>query len=280
LLSEVRGLFAGYSEFQVDKWQIESQFSKEFFHGLTLSNDAEKNRRLLAERLDEETPVASAECSCSGFGDSSAEEEKALSDFIKGHHLVKLVGQLIRNSPISFDAEQKTDLVEAGFNLTLRMVSFMTELYNPMALKNLALAQLRDSVLKAGNRAELEAKLSGIIYGLLHLLVFSALRHACCFLAHPDLALTYQKLLNVDSEDPRFLTQKLITCGLNFELRSPNAGSLERVCGSLTPAGQDILRTWAWMFLWYNRVSVSKRQAILESLEMTPAAQLLLPKAT
>jgi len=46
----------------------------------------------------------------------------------------------------------------------------------------------------------------------------------------------------------------------------------------LTPAGQDILHMWTWLFLSFNRVPVSKRQALLESVEMSKNVQLLLPR--
>jgi hypothetical protein len=47
----------------------------------------------------------------------------------------------------------------------------------------------------------------------------------------------------------------------------------------LTPAGQDFLQMWSWLFLSFNRVSVAKKQAILESVDMAANTQLLLPKA-
>ena len=263
LLAEVGKLFPDKPEFNIKGWEIDAQFPKGFFQGLTFSSDPETNRRLLTERLDETSPIGSAECPSPSFPGPTAEDLQPFLDFLKGFHLIKLIGQLIRNSPIAFDAQQKHDLVRAGFSLDLRLVSFAGEVCGPAALKAMALAQLRERVLKKVNRVELEAKLSGLIYGISHFLVFAVLRHACYYLAHPDLSLVYQGLLRLDSSESGALTHQVLACGLQFELRSPDAQLLRKVYRRLTPSGQDILRTWAWFFLWYNRVLVSKRQAIL-----------------
>jgi hypothetical protein len=63
-----------------------------------------------------------------------------------------------------------------------------------------------------------------------------------------------------------------------FELRSPDSDLLRKTYHHLNSPGQDLLRVWTWLFLSFNRVPVSKRQAILESVEMKSNVQLLLPK--
>ena len=55
---------------------------------------------------------------------------------------------------------------------------------------------------------------------------------------------------------------------------------LRETYNKLSPAGRDILHMWTWFFLSFNRVPVAKRQAILESVNMTSNVQLLLPKAS
>jgi hypothetical protein len=277
LMTEARGLFREYQPFEIGDWEMETDFPKGFFKGLTFSSDVEQNRKLLAGRLDHVEPVESAECVKAGNG-MTADEDQVFLSYLKGFHLIKMMGQLIRNSPVAFDGDQKRGLVAEGFSLARRMVSFVNDVCGPANLKAQALAQLRSKVLKKGNRAELEAKLSGLMYAISQLMVFVTLRHACFFLGHPDLALVYKDLLRPDEDEPGLLTERVLACGLNFELRCPSSDELYDVCRDLSSTGQDLLRTWAWFFLWYNRVPVAKRQAILESLDMSPAAQLLLPK--
>jgi hypothetical protein len=60
----------------------------------------------------------------------------------------------------------------------------------------------------------------------------------------------------------------------------PHSRLLRKTYNQLTPSGQDILHMWTWLFLSFNRVPVSKRQAILDSVEMASNVQLLLPKGS
>ena len=185
----------------------------------------------------------------------------------------------MRNSPIALDAKQKFDLVQAGFELALRLVTFTGEVCSPASLQAEALNSLRERVLKKSDRVELEAKLTGLVYNLSIFLTFTPLRHACFYLAHPDLTLIYEQVLEPEAR-PDNLSLKLLRCGLNFELRAPDNQVLRKTYRSLTTAGQDILHLWTWIFLSFNRVPVSKRQAILESVEMKSNVQLLLPRGT
>jgi hypothetical protein len=278
LLGEVRRLFVDYPKFDISGWEISSPFPKGFFRELTFTTDPESNRRLLAQRLDETTPVDSAECETPSGGLQPDEDNRFFLDFLKSFHLVKLIGQLIRNSPIAFDAQQKHDLIQAGFDLSLRLVSFSQVVCSPAALKNEALNALRERVLTKTDRVELEAKLTGLIYNLSIFLAFTPFKHACYYLAHPELALTYQRVLGTNSSKAENLSHKVLACGLDFELRSPDSDLLRKTYHQLSPAGQDILHMWTWFFLSFNRVPVSKRQAILESVEMKSSIQLLLPK--
>ena len=146
------------------------------------------------------------------------------------------------------------------------------------SLQAQALNELRARVLKKSSRAELEAKLTGLIYNLSMFMTFTPLRHACYYLAHPDLSLIYRDVLKFNSPKGESLSQKILACGLNFELRSPDSDLLGSVYRELTPAGQDLIHLWTWLFLSFNRVHVTKRQAILESVNMSSNIQLLLPK--
>jgi hypothetical protein len=130
--------------------------------------------------------------------------------------------------------------------------------------------------LKKSDRAKLEAALTGLIYNLSIFMTFAPLRHACFFLAHPDLAIIYGKVLGEDEKNSN-LSHRLLECGLNFELRSPDSQVLQKTYRQLPAAGRDILHVWTWLFLSFNRVQVPKRQAILESVEMASSVQLLLP---
>ena len=148
LLKEVKRLFSNYQEFDIGTWQISIPFPKGFFGELDLSNDAEANRRALAQRLDETTPVDSAECEKVVQPIEPEEDDQTFLDFLKSFHLIKLIGQLIRNSPIALDAQQKRDLIKSGFDLSLRLVSFTGEMCSPATLQAGALNSLRDRVLK------------------------------------------------------------------------------------------------------------------------------------
>jgi hypothetical protein len=108
--------------------------------------------------------------------------------------------------------------------------------------------------------------------------VFNVFRHTSYYLAHPDLTLVYQRLIAIDPRQPGTLSHQVLGCGIQFALRNPDPAVLGKVFTQLTPAGQDLLRTWAWLFLWYNRIPVMKRQSILETLGMKASVQLLLPK--
>ena len=278
LLIEVVRLFKSHHEFDLKGWTIDTPFPKEFFKGLTFSSDPESNRRLLAERLDETNPVDSSECETSSPAQSPDSDNQIFLDFLKSFHLVKLIGQLIRNSPIAFDAHQKRNLVTAGFNLSLRLVTFMSEVCSPAALQAQALNELRTRVLEKSDRVKLEAKLTGLIYNLSIFIAITPLKYACHYLAHPDLGIIYQDVLKLNAPKGEALSHKVLACGLNFELRQPDSDMLSKVYRELTPAGQDILHMWTWLFLSYNKVHVSKRQSILESVEMKSNIQLLLPK--
>jgi hypothetical protein len=280
LLGEVRRLFVSQPEFDISSWEIAAGFPKGFFRELTLSNDPESNRRVLAQRLDESAPVDSAECEIQPQKVEPDEADRLFLDFLKSFHLIKLMGQLIRNSPIAFDAQQKHDLVQAGFDLSLRLVSYMGEVCSPAILQSEALNSVRERVLKKSDRVALEAKLTGLIYNLSIFMTFTPLRHACFYLAHPDLAITYQRVLDVGRGNSKELSYKVLARGLEFELRSPDSQRLGKTYRELTSAGQDILHVWTWFFLSYNRVPVSRRQALLESIDMTSNVQLLLPKGS
>ncbi|HEX5397428.1 MAG TPA: hypothetical protein VFY06_00070 [Verrucomicrobiae bacterium] len=278
LLNEVNRLFGNQKEFDVKIWSVDVRFPDGFFKGLTFSDDPEANRKVLAERLDETDPVDSAECEVVTTGPSPDEDDELFLDFLKSFHLIKLLGQLIRNSPIAFDADQKQQLIGSGFSLSLRLVTFMGVVCNSESLQAQALNELRARVLKKSDRTQIEAKLTGLIYNLSIFLAFTPLRHACHYLAHPDLALIYDAVLKPGSPKGEGLSLKILACGLNFELRTPDSDLLRSTYRELTPAGQDILHMWTWFFLSFNRVPVSKRQALLESVEMSKSVQLLLPK--
>ncbi len=277
LLAEINGLFSDQSRFDFSTWTIETPFPVGFFRGLSFTTDPESNRRKLAERLDETSPLDSSECDAFDGTSQNEEHDCRLTDYLKGHHAIRLIGQLIRNSPIAFNADQKGELVRAGFDLSLRLVSFAQEICGPAALQNAALSGLQGKVLKQNDRAEIEAKLSGLIYSLSVFLAFSPIRHACHFLAHPDLELTYKRVLQKGPDDHERTTLALLECGLDFELRSPNIERLRKAYKDLPLASQDILHLWTSIFLNFNRVPVSKRQAILDSVDMSHSRQLLRP---
>ena len=278
LMNEEKRLFKDNPEFDAKGWKVNVSFPKDFFKGLTFSTDPESNRKVLAEKLDESNPIVSSECEVAAKSPTPDIDELFFLDFLKSFHLIKLTGQLIRNSPIAFDANQKRELIEAGFSLGLRVVTFMGTVCSPESLQAQALNELRSRVLKKSDRAELEAKLTGLIYNLSLFLAFTPLRHACYYLAHPDLSLIYKDALKTNSPKGEALSHKILACGLNFELRSPDSDLLGSVYRELTPAGQDLLHIWTWLFLSFNQVHVQKRQAILESVEMSSNVQLLLPK--
>ena len=159
-------------------------------------------------------------------------------------------------------------------------MSFTQSVCNPTSLQSQALNALRDRVLKESDRVQLEAKLAGIIYNLSLFLAFSPLRHACYYLAHPELTLTYKKVLQLDREKSEQASFDMLACGLEFELRTPNSSKLRKLHRELSPAGQDLLRMWTAFFLSFNRVPVSKKQSILESVQMAGNTQLLLPSGS
>src|SRR6185503_10549609 len=166
LLAEARRLFQNHSEFELGSWKIDSTFHPGFFRGLTFTRDPESNRRLLAERLDAENPVSSAECESGTSTVLPDVNGDPFLDFLRGFHVIKLIGQLIRNSPIALDAEQKRDMVCAGFDLSLRLISFMGEICSPAAVQAHAVNELRTRVLKKSDRFQLEAQLTGLTYNL------------------------------------------------------------------------------------------------------------------
>jgi len=278
LLAEARRLFQNHSEFELGSWKIDSPFPQGFFRGLTFTRDPESNRRLLAERLDAENPVSSAECESGTSTVLPDVNGDPFLDFLRGFHVIKLIGQLIRNSPIALDAEQKRDMVCAGFDLSLRLISFMGEICSPAAVQAHAVNELRTRVLKKSDRFQLEAQLTGLTYNLTLFLTLTPLRHASFYLAHPDLKLIYQDVLRTSSHKRERLSHKVLACGLHFELRSPDIDLLRKVYHELTPPGKDILHLWTWLYLSFNKVPVTKRQAILDSVGMSSSVQLLLPR--
>jgi len=226
LLNEVNRLFGDQEEFDAKAWSLDVRFPDDFFKGLTFTTDPEANRKVLAERLDESDPVDSAECEAASATPSTSADDERFLEFLKSFHLIKLIGQLIRNSPIAFDAYQKEQLIGSGFNLGLRLVTFMGVVCNPVSLQAQALNELRARVLKKSDRTQIEAKLTGLIYNLSIFLAFTPLRHACHYLAHPELGLIYDSVLKPDSPKGEGLSQKILACGLNFESRTPDSDLL------------------------------------------------------
>ncbi len=278
LLLEVKNLFSSYQEFKFEGWKIASPFPPGFFKGISFSSDPEKNRQVLAERLDEQSPVESSECFESNPDISNLSDNQSFLDLLKSFHLIKIIGQLIRNSPIAFDAQQKHDLIKCGFDLSLRIITITESVCSPAALQMQGLNELRERTLKNTDRIELETKLIGIIHNLFIFLTFAPLKYACSFLAHPELLLTYRRIFQLDNPKAVNLAYSLLACGLDFELRTPDSHMLHKTYRKLTPAGKDILHLWVSTFLSYNRVPVSKKQAILDSVDMASSKQLLLDK--
>jgi hypothetical protein len=171
-------------------------------------------------------------------------------------------------------------MIRAGFDLSLRLVSVFRDMCRPAALKAEALNSMRERSLKETDRVKIEAKLTGLVYSLNLVMVFLPIRHACFFLAHPELTLTYQDVLDLNSPKLQNISQQFLACGLDYELRTPDPRFLRKTYRQLNPAGQDLLHFWTWMFLSFNRVAVTKRQAILEGLDMKSTTQLLLPQGT
>jgi hypothetical protein len=279
LLAETNRLFNDKAEFTFEDWKINLQFPEGFFRGLVLPGDPELNRKALAERLDETAPIDSSACPASRPL-TREEDDQLFLDYLKSFHLIKLIGQLIRNSPIAFDAQQKEELVKAGFSLARRIVTFVSDITSSLSLQSQAVNELQGKVLGTTNRVELETKLIGVLYNLSLVFVFFAVRHACFYLAHPDLILIYQRLLKMEDPKTADLSANVLACGVLFEMRSPDSDFLRKVFNrrELTSAGQDFLQMWTWLFLSFNRVPVVKRQSILESVDMTTSTQLLLPK--
>jgi hypothetical protein len=91
LLSEVTGLFADLSEFDLNNWNIPSAFPQGFFQQLKFSNDPTSNRRILAEHIDESSPTDSAEYEISPRKMEPEAEEPEPEDsqyisYIKSYH--------------------------------------------------------------------------------------------------------------------------------------------------------------------------------------------------
>jgi hypothetical protein len=279
LVSEIDGVFSECKEFRINAWEFDFSFPKDFFRGLELTSDPEANRRQLAERLDATDPVDSSEIvTVKRLPKPETEQKQGEQslDFLKSLHLIKLAGQLIRNSPISFDAEQKMNLVRAGMNLSLRSISGVEHICAPASLKSQALNQVREKVLQKTNRAEIETKLTGMIYNFALCVTYTILKHACSSLAHPDLTLIYEAVLKPDGSEIEGMSHRVLNCGIDFELRAPHVARIEKVFSELTPVGRDLLRVWVWFYLSFNRVAMSRRQAMLEAVDITPTKQLLL----
>ena len=206
------------------------------------------------------------------------EEEASYSDYLKSYHLIKLVGQLIRNSPIALDGSHKTALINEGFNLSLRVVTILNKMLTATALQADALSSIEDKILKQSDRAKIEAALAGLIYCMRIFTAHIPLRHACFYLVNSELEITYNEVLGFKTPKSQTPSQKTLACGINFALRSPNVDLLRSAYRDLPPAGQDLLRVWTTIYLSFNKVAIKKRQAMLESVEMTSSIQLLLPK--
>ena len=278
LLGEICQLFASIDKFDIGKWNISSPFPKGFFKNLQFSKDPAANRRLLAEHIDESSPTDSAECKVSAPKVEQDKEETTYLNYLKSYHLIKLVGQLIRNSPIALDGGQKSALINEGFNLSFRVVSLLNKILSTAALQADALSSIEDKVLKQSDRAKIEAALAGLVYHIRIFTVHIPLRHACFYLANPELEITYNEVLGFKTPKSQTPSQKTLACGINFALRSPNVDLLRSAYNDLPPAGQDLLRIWTSVYLSFNKVAVTKRQAMLESVEMSSSTQLLLPK--
>jgi hypothetical protein len=280
LLNEVCQLFASIDKFDIAKWNIPSPFPQGFFRNLQFSKDPAANRRLLAEHIDESSPTDSAECKVSAQKAEQGEEEVTYLNYLKSYHLIKLVGQLIRNSPIALDGDQKSALVNEGFNLSFRVITLLNKMLSTAALQADALNTIEDKVLKQSDRAKIEAALAGLVYHIRIFTVHIPLRHACFYLANPELEITYNEVLGFKTPKNQTPSQKTLACGINFALRSPNVDLLRSTYHNLPEAGQDLMRIWTSIYLSFNQVAVTKRQAMLESVEMTSSIQLLLPKGS
>jgi hypothetical protein len=149
---------------------------------------------------------------------------------------------------------------------------------DPAALQSQVLNAVRDNVLKTDNRADLEAKLTGLIYNMSVFMCFTTLRHSCYYLAHPDLSLIYPDVLRVESRKDEDLSFRLLYAGLHFEMRSPDIAFIRKMYPDLPPGGKDLLHMWTWLFLSFNKVTASKRQGLLEAANMAANVQLLLPR--
>ena len=276
---EVQNLFPEQPLFKMSEWRVPTVFPQGTFKGIAFTEDPDENRRKLAERLDEESPLDAPECQSATIEEKSDVEDKIFLDLLKSYHLIKLLGQLIRNAPIAFDAKQKTRLIEAGMHLSLKLMNIISEVCNTEVLKGVAINTIRNRYLKQDNKLAIESKLAGVVYNMTLFMIWSPLRHACHYLAHPDLRLTYEIVLDPSKSPVDGQSLQLISCGLDYELRTPNAKDLKRLYKDMTPAGRDILHLWTTFFISFNKVTATKKQAILESVDMGSNKQLLLPKA-
>ena len=274
---EVANHFGSRPPFDIGAWRVADSFPKGLFAGLDFStSDPEANRRLLAERVDKITPPDDSHCLDPSFSDSTTEDASIL-DVLKAFHLIKLVGQLLRNSPVALDADQKEALVRAGLSLGLRLADCLAEQCSPLALAPQLVASVRVRVLKHASRTEIELQLAGMACQLSQFIVFAVFKYSCAYLAHPDLVLVYRRFLPPATDIKPTDSYRLLDCGIRFELRDPNPTHLSSVYPELPAVAQGFLRMWARIFLWFNQFPVTKRQALLTTLEMGGHTQLLLP---
>lgn len=263
--------------FDIAAWHLVDAFPKDFFAGLDFSTtDPEANRRQLAERVDQVAPPDDSRCLEPSFSVSTTEDNSVL-DVIKGFHLIKLVGQLLRNSPVALDAHQKEALIRSGLTLGLRLANCLAEQCSPLALAPQLVASVRERVLKTASRTKIELELTGLACQLSQFIVFSVFKYSCTYLSHPDLVLIYRRFLPPATDIEPKDSYRVLDCGLSFELRDPDPRRLESVYRELPAIAQGFVRMWARIFLWFNRLPVTKRQALLSALEMGGHKQLLLP---
>lgn len=277
LEQELSGHLGARVPLDIATWQVAEAFPKELLSGVDFSeSDPEGNRRLLAQRLDQIAPADDVHCESPSFTEQTAEKAIIL-DVLKAFHLIKLTGQLLRNSPVALDAAQKEALIRAGLALGLRLADCLAEQCSPLALAPHVVASARGRSFKHASRTEIELELAGLACQLSQFIVFAVFRYSCIYLAHPDLVLAYQRLLPPASDIKPSDSYRLMECGLRFELRDPDPTRVRAAYRELPWIGQGFLRMWARLFLWFNRLPVTKRQALLASVEMERQTQLLLP---
>lgn len=276
LAREVTRHFASRPALDIKVWKVGEAFRKDFFVGVDFSSDPEANRRELAARFDQVSPPDDSRCTSPSF-EADAAGETGVLEVQKGFHLIKLVGQLLRNSPVALDASQKQALLEAGLALGLRLAGCLAEECSPAALAPQVVASARDRVLKHASRTEIESKLAGVACRLSQFIVFAVFKYSCTYLAHPDLVLVYRRLFLPTGTTKAEESYRVLDCGLRFELRDPDASHLRSVYHDLPSVAQGFLRMWTRMYLWFNRVPVQKRQALLACVEMGRETKLLMP---